>query len=123
MESAQCSADGKWVVTASEDNTARVWEAATGKERTPQPLRHEAPVQSAAFSPDGRWVVTACLDANAWIWPLGSPYSTSDLLLFAEVLSGKRVDDQGVLVRLTLGERKRAWEQWDKHRRGLPIPQ
>jgi hypothetical protein len=39
VKSAQFSADGQRVVTASEDKTARVWEAATGKP-IGEPLRH-----------------------------------------------------------------------------------
>jgi len=40
------------VVTASADNTARVWDAATGKPLAP-PLAHQEMVTSAAFSPRG----------------------------------------------------------------------
>ena len=54
--SAAFSPDGRFVVTASEDGTARIWEAATGK-AIGEPLRHEKKVSSAAFSPDGRFVV------------------------------------------------------------------
>ena len=46
------------VVTASEDNTARLWDAAAGKEIAV--LRgHENSVWSAAFSPEWTRVVTA----------------------------------------------------------------
>ena len=51
------------MVTASWDNTARVWEAATGK-AIGEPLRHERKVNSAAFSPDGKFVVTASWDGR-----------------------------------------------------------
>ena len=52
------------VVTASEDNTARLWDAAAGKEIAV--LRgHENSVWSAAFSPDGTRVVTASEDNTA----------------------------------------------------------
>jgi WD40 repeat protein len=44
------------VVTASDDYTARIWEADTGKP-VGAPLQHEDRVLSAAFSPDGRRVV------------------------------------------------------------------
>ena len=40
VNSAAFSPDGRFVVTASEDGTARVWEAATGK-AIGEPLRHE----------------------------------------------------------------------------------
>ena len=47
--SAQFSADGQRVVTASEDKTARVWDAATGK-AIGEPMKHEGTVNSAQFS-------------------------------------------------------------------------
>ena len=40
------------------DNTARVWDAATGKPLG-EPMRHEAEVVAASFSADGHRVVTA----------------------------------------------------------------
>jgi hypothetical protein len=52
------SADGRRVVTASDDETARVWDAATGK-AIGEPLKHAKAVTSAQFSPDGQRVVTA----------------------------------------------------------------
>src|SRR5262249_5133991 len=63
---AEFSSDGRRVVTASADGTARIWNVADGKE-TCRPLAHGAPVAFAAFSPDGRRVVTLGLGrANVW---------------------------------------------------------
>jgi WD40 repeat protein len=65
--SAAFSPDGARIVTASYDKTARIWDAATGKEITV--LRgHEGYVWSAAFSPDGARIVTASQDKTARIW-------------------------------------------------------
>ena len=51
------SPDGKQVLTGSEDKTARLWDAQSGKE-----LRtftgHTDWVMSVAFSPDGKQVLT-----------------------------------------------------------------
>ena len=65
--SAAFSPDGKRVVTASEDNTARVWDAETGAELAAL-KGHADVVNSAAFSPDGKRVVTASSDNTARIW-------------------------------------------------------
>ena len=51
------------MVTASGDNTARVWDAATGRPLG-APLTHQDKVWSAAFSPDGARVVTASRDQH-----------------------------------------------------------
>jgi WD40 repeat protein len=61
------SPDGARVVTASDDRTARVWDARTGAPVTP-PLRHQAAVTAVAFSLDGTRVVTASDDTVARIW-------------------------------------------------------
>ncbi len=54
------SPDGRTVLTASEDATARLWNAATGEPKGP-PLRHEGKVEAIAFSPDGRTVLSGRL--------------------------------------------------------------
>ena len=72
--SAAFSPDGTRVVTASDDGTARIWDAASGEELTP--LRgHSGWVVSAAFSPDGTRVVTASYDGTARIWDAASGQS------------------------------------------------
>jgi WD40 repeat protein len=58
VRSAAFSPDGSRIVTASNDGTARLWDAASRKELVV--LRgHEGVVRSAAFSPDGSRIVTA----------------------------------------------------------------
>lgn len=61
------SPDSRSLVTGGSDNNARVWDVATGIERTP-PLRHADIVSSAEFSRDGRWIVTACRDGALRLW-------------------------------------------------------
>ncbi|WP_437736069.1 nSTAND1 domain-containing NTPase [Sorangium sp. So ce1335] len=64
---ASYSPDGKRIVTASKDNTARVWNAdGTGE---PLVLRgHKEMVYSAAFSPDGKRILTTSFDNTARVW-------------------------------------------------------
>ena len=76
--SAHFSPDGKFVVTASGDHTARIWDAQTSKPVT-EPMKHESLVNSAVFSPDGKFVVTASLDSTACVWDAqsGKPVTES----------------------------------------------
>jgi hypothetical protein len=67
VNAAAFSPDGRLVVTASDDYTARVWDAATGQP-VGVPLQHKNSVNAAAFSPDGRRVVTASDDDTARVW-------------------------------------------------------
>ncbi|HYO53337.1 MAG TPA: hypothetical protein VEU50_11195, partial [Archangium sp.] len=65
--SAAFSPDGRFIVTALEDGTARVWSA--GGAGPVVVLRgHEGRVLSAVFSPDGRLIVTASEDGTARVW-------------------------------------------------------
>jgi len=72
------SPDGRAVLTGSDDKTARLWDARTGKPLG-QPLQHQGIVQAVAFSPDGRAVLTGSQDNTARLWdartgkPLGPP--------------------------------------------------
>jgi WD40 repeat protein len=67
IKDAAFSADGKQMITASADETARVWDATTGKPVT-APLAHHGSVTAVAFSADRTRVVTASEDGTARVW-------------------------------------------------------
>ncbi len=79
IHSAEVSRDGRRLLTASRDNSARLWDLATGKP-IGNPLAHSADLVQpgeylsglhpvvAAFSPDGSRAVTASLDGTARLW-------------------------------------------------------
>ena len=50
------SPDGRYVATASLDNTSRVWDLTTNREVARIP--HEDEVSDVRFSPDGRYLLT-----------------------------------------------------------------
>ena len=95
--SARFSPDGRRVVTASGDNTARLWHAFSGKP-IGEPMQHGAQVYFAEFSPDGHQVVTASGDKTARLWearngePKGNPMVHGARVTFAQFSSdGSRV--------------------------------
>lgn len=64
------SRDSRYVVTAGQDGTARVWETATG--RSVAILRgHTGPIRAAGFTANGLRVITASEDGTARVWDAG----------------------------------------------------
>jgi CHAT domain/WD domain, G-beta repeat len=50
------SPDARWLATASDDKTARIWEISSGEQL--HSLTHTGKVRSMAFGPDGSWLAT-----------------------------------------------------------------
>lgn len=66
--------DGDFLLTGSDDGTARVWEVKTGKQVSI--LRgHTAAVRNAVFSPNGQYILTTSDDQTARLWTasMGQP--------------------------------------------------
>ncbi len=69
--SARMSPDSRWLLTTSDDRTARLWDATSGNPIS-IPLCHASYVNSAVFSPDGNRVLTASSDNTARLWDAAS---------------------------------------------------
>ena len=63
LTSARFSPDGAWVVTASADNSVRVWDAASGVERAAL-YRHADAVNSALFDASGEQILSVSHDGT-----------------------------------------------------------
>jgi WD40 repeat protein len=71
INSAEFSPDGKLALTASNDNTSRIYEVATGKEL--QVLSgHTNDINSSEFSPDGKLALTASKDRTARVFEVST---------------------------------------------------
>ena len=87
------SPDGKRIATASQDKTAKIWDAATGRELLTL-TGHADRATKVAFSPDGKRLALACLEKRAVkVWDISTSLDTG-------MLTGKEVmtlqDDQEI---------------------------
>ena len=108
MAAASFSPDGRTVVTASSGNTARLWDAASGKEL--QRLTHEDAVYAASFSPDGRTVVTASDDRTARLWDAATGKELQRLTHEGLVFAASFSPDGRTVVTASSDKTARLWD-------------
>lgn len=67
VNSSEYSPAGRWIATAGQDHTARIWEA-QNRQVVTSLTGHTGPVRRISWSPDSKRVVTASEDRTARIW-------------------------------------------------------
>jgi WD40 repeat protein/TPR repeat protein len=112
VNSVAYSPDGTCVVTASNDKTARIWDAHTGIELAVL-SGHEDHVAFAAYSPDGTRIVTASDDKTARIWDARTGHELSLLSGHTDTVSSAAYSPDGTLI-VTASDDKTA-RIWDAH--------
>jgi WD40 repeat protein len=92
------SPDGKRIVSASDDSSAQVWDAATGARIGW--MRHDGTVFDAAFSPDGQRIVTAEESGAVRLWDArtGAPDDAVMLAALAEAVARRRLSSTGAIL-------------------------
>ena len=62
--------DGKWALTGSDDNTARIWDLFKSWSSPRVLSGHTEAIHSVALTPDGKWALTGSDDKTARLWEL-----------------------------------------------------
>jgi predicted Ser/Thr protein kinase len=109
------SPEGRRLVTASMDGTARVWDTRTRQPVTP-PMVHGSIVNHARFSPDGRRIVTSTSEQRVRLWDATTGLALTDPLDAIAPVFSVRFSDNGREIIASDGQR------WEIHHGNLFTP-
>jgi WD40 repeat protein len=116
------SPDGRWILTASADHTAQVWDAVTGSPRFTEPLRQAHPILRAAYSPDGLRIVTAGEDGTGQVWNAETGGKVATLLGHRGPIRDARFSpDSRRIVTAGADRTARLWDAADGTPMGVPL--
>jgi len=91
------SPDGKTILSASRDNTLKLWNARNGKE-----IRsfsgHMDPIFGCAFSPDGKIVISASADTTLKLWDAGDGKEIRSFSGHTSVVYGCAISPDGKTI-------------------------
>ena len=104
--------DGGYAVSASSDNTLRVWDLGSG-EAVHTMEGHSDWVSAVSVTPDGRYAVSGSYDGTLRMWDLGSGESVHTLEGHTDVVSAVSVTPDGSYA--VSGSSDRTFRVWDLH--------
>ncbi len=107
---ARFSSDGRYLLTASRDGVARIWDIASGEVITAF-RGHLGQVTSVAFSPAGGQIATGSTDRTARVWNLDTGRTITVLVGHAGVVNDVAFSPDGGL--LVTGSADRTVRVWD----------
>ncbi len=112
------TADGRWVITTSEDSIVRLWDAKTGRPITPEmALPAKGRAWTIAVSPGKRWAVLGGRMDSLPVLDLsqitaGSSRDVDGLCTWGEIVSGKHLVGGSSMALLTADEWLTRWRNY-----------
>ena len=119
------SADGRLVLTGSDDGTARIWSIdAEGIFHTAHVLRgHSGPIWSAAFAADGSRAVTAA-DGKATVWSVEDGSMITEMRCHESTIYGIVFSPDGQMLATAAGDGSvRLWDAATGEQRAVFAPE
>ncbi len=104
------SADGRFIISASDDGTLKVWDAAIGAERLTL-TGHTSEVYGCAVSFDGRFIVSASHDKTLKVWDAATGAERLTLTGHTDSVDGCAVSPDGRFIISTSWDR--TLKVWD----------
>jgi len=120
INSAEFDAEGRHILTASNDHTCRLWDAATGQFTGVQ-LLHDGPVVKASLSPNGE-LAAAIVGTNVWVWQLRDKGVLKEKLAHETVVTSMRFSRDNLALFTAAADGKvREWNLANGKTVGEPI--
>lgn len=92
--SCRLTSDGRFALTASNDQMARIWDVASGKLVASTP-KLSSPVLSVEFSPDGKRFATGGVDGLGRVWRTSDAQPVTGALMHAQPITGLHFSPDG----------------------------
>ena len=103
--------DGKRLATASDDGTAKVWDATTGRELLTLPIKDGHGRHGVAFSPDGKRLATSTNSGEVTVWDIVTGQAVLILSGHTDRISGVAFSPDGKRLATTSDDRTaRIWD-------------
>jgi WD40 repeat protein len=106
---ARYSADGTRILTALDDKTIRVWNAATGHSLA-NPMKHEADIIDVAWSADGKRIASSSRDGKVYLWDATSGQAVRQPFVVEQPITHIAISPNGEFI---LGSHKGAVSVWN----------
>ena len=108
------SPDGRYICSIDHTEFLYVHDTVHGQP-IGSPIPHPDSVFDALFTPDSKRIVTACLDGKVRFWELTPETRPVDeLTVYAEILSGHKIDRSGGLSPLSMSDCELQWQAWTR---------